>query len=92
MSCFIAGTASFNSPFCFKSLFNGCVEEAEKEVDPPKPGEGRPSIYAGFRLPIEYLDKNAVFEVSEAVASDLELCPPQMDVDASGNARLTKSM
>jgi len=76
------------SPFGLKSLLNAFTGEEEDETskDPRQP------IYAEFRMPIEYLDKDKVFEVSDAVASDLELCPPQMDMDPSGNARMTKSM
>ena len=76
------------SPFGLKSLLNAFTGEEEDETskDPRQP------IYAEFRMPIEYLDKDTVFEVSDAVASDLELCPPQMDMDPSGNARMTKSM
>lgn len=76
------------SPFGLKSLFNAFTGEEEEETSK----DHRQPIYAEFRMPIEYLDKNRVFEVSDAVASDLELCPPQMDMDPSGNARMTKSM
>lgn len=75
-------------PMNFQSLFSMLSGEgmSEPERDPHKP------IYSGFQLPIEYLDKSTVFEVSDVVAADLELCPPQIDVDLSGNARTTKSM
>jgi len=76
------------SPFGLKSLLNAFTGEEEEET----PKDPRQPIYAEFRMPIEYLDKDKVFEVSDAVASDLELCPPQMDMDPSGNARMTKSM
>ena len=92
MSFLVAGYVDGNEPsscpFSFQTLFN--VFSGEEEDTPVR--DHRQPIYAEFRLPIEYLDKNSVFEVSEAVASDLELCPPQMDVDLSGNARATKSM
>jgi hypothetical protein len=88
----VCAAADSDSSFGFKSLFNVFTAEENDDASMSKPTTMNQPIYAGFRLPIEYLDKDKVFEVSDAVASDLELCPPQMDMDPSGNARMTKSM
>ena len=73
----ITGSQEGTCPLNFENLFQLLSPPAESESEP---NVSKP-IYHGFKLPIAYLDKRELFQVSDVVSSDLELCS-----DASGTS------
>jgi hypothetical protein len=58
----------FKCPLSIKHLFN-----SPAQTQSPTTPENAESLYAGFKLPIEYLNETEVFCVSNIVTTDLEL-------------------